>query len=32
MIGYDGDESDLDIELGNGNANTKNTRGIDDNN
>ncbi|HEY0055477.1 MAG TPA: hypothetical protein VGB63_08985 [Pedobacter sp.] len=31
MIGYDGDESDLDIELGNGDVNTENTRGIDDN-
>jgi hypothetical protein len=31
MIGYDGDESDLDIDLGDGNVNTENTRGIDDN-
>ncbi|WP_432710370.1 hypothetical protein [Pedobacter sp.] len=30
LIGYDGDESQLDMDLGNENDNTKN-RGIDDN-
>ena len=31
MIGYDGDESDLDLDIGDGSVNTENTRGIDDN-
>lgn len=31
MIGYDGDESDLDIDFGDGSADSKNTRGVDDN-
>ena len=31
MIGYDGDESDLDIDMGDGDVNTENTRGGDDN-
>ncbi|WP_407431549.1 hypothetical protein [Arcticibacter sp.] len=31
MIGYDGDETELDMDMGDGNVNTDNTRGIDDN-
>ena len=31
MIGYDGDDDDLDMDLGDGNVSTENTRGIDDN-
>ncbi|MBS7563196.1 hypothetical protein KHS38_02155 [Mucilaginibacter sp. Bleaf8] len=31
MIGYDGHEDQLDVDLGDGNSNTQNTRGVDDN-
>lgn len=31
MIGYDGDESDLDMDLSDGNPGANNTHGVDDN-
>ncbi|WP_345949561.1 hypothetical protein ABDD95_22210 [Mucilaginibacter sp. PAMB04274] len=31
MIGYDGNEEQMDMDLGNNNANAQNNRGVDDN-
>jgi hypothetical protein len=31
MIGYDGSDDPVDVNQGNGNVNTQNTRGTDDN-